>query len=58
MRAMLMAGGWDAYLAEIEGADVARFRVRVGSYATRDEARHAALRLTSERRLSTYVTLR
>jgi cell division protein FtsN len=58
MRAMLMAVGWEAYLAEIEGTEGARFRVRVGSYATRDEARHAAQRLSSERRLSTYVTLR
>jgi DedD protein len=58
MRAMLMAVGWDAYLAEADGTDAVRFRVRVGSYATRDEARHAAQRLSHERRLSTYVTLR
>jgi DedD protein len=58
MRATLAGVGWDAYLAEIQGPDVVRYRVRVGSYATRDEARQAADRLSSERRLSTYVTAR
>lgn len=58
MRANLAIAGWDVYLAEIGGPDVVRYRVRVGSYATRDEARQVAQRLSSERRLSTYVTAR
>lgn len=58
MRATLAAAGWDAYLAEIEGPDVVRYRVRVGSYTNRDEARQAAQRLSRERRSATYVTVR
>jgi cell division protein FtsN len=58
MRVNLAAAGWDAYLAEIEGPDVVRYRVRVGSYTSRDEARQAAQRLSTERRVSTYVTIR
>jgi cell division protein FtsN len=58
MRGNLADAGWDAYLAEVEGPDAVRFRVRVGNYPTREDARAAAQRLGSERRVSTYVTVR
>jgi DedD protein len=58
MRTSLAAAGWDAYVAEIEGPDVVRYRVRVGSYTNRDDARQAAQQLSKERRVATYVTVR
>ena len=57
LRARLAASGHDAYVAEGEPPG-ARYRVRVGAYATRDEARLAARRLALERQIATYVTPR
>jgi cell division septation protein DedD len=59
LRARLSAAGLDAYVTTIEVAGGARYRVRVGSYTSREEARQAAVRLASERQVSTtYVTAR
>lgn len=58
MRVKLSAVGHDAYVAALEEGPGARFRVRVGTFATRDEARQAADRLSRERQLATFVTIR
>jgi len=58
IRARLAAAGHDAFVADLDAPAATRFRVRIGSYASRDEARRAAERLTATERLSTYVTLR
>lgn len=58
LRTNLAAAGLDAYVTENEAAAASRYRVRVGDYANRDAARQAAQRLATERRLSTYVTVR
>src|SRR2546427_673226 len=50
--------GLEAFVADADARAATRFRVRIGSYASRDEARRAAERLTATERLSTYVTLR
>lgn len=58
MRQALVKDGYDAYVSEIQGPNVARYRVRVGTYPTRDNAQEAARRLAAERRLTTFVTAR
>jgi cell division protein FtsN len=58
LRARLAAGGQQAYVSEVEADGAMQYRVRVGSFATREAAREAASRLASERQLSTYVTAR
>jgi DedD protein len=58
LRARLAAGGHEAYVTEGETGGVTQYRVRVGSFATREAAREAAARLRTERRLATYVTTR
>jgi DedD protein len=58
MRRALVDGGYDAYVSEGESANGARYRVRVGSYASRDDAQQAAQRLAGERRVSTFITTR
>ena len=58
LRARLAAGGQQAYVSEIEADGALQYRVRVGSFATREAAREAAARLASERQLETYVTTR
>jgi cell division protein FtsN len=58
LRARLAAGGQQAYVSEIEADGATQYRVRVGSFATREAARDAAVRLASERQLATYVTTR
>jgi cell division protein FtsN len=58
LAARLAAGGHDAYVAEGEAGGVTRYRVRVGAFATREEAREAAVRLGSDARVATYVTTR
>ena len=58
LRARLAAGGQQAYVSEIEADGAMQYRVRVGSFTTREAAREAATRLASERQLATYVTTR
>ncbi len=58
MRRTLVDGGFDAYVSESVGPNGARYRVRVGSYPTRDDAHPTAQRLTGERRLPTLITAR
>jgi cell division protein FtsN len=58
LRARLGAAGHDAYVAEAEAGGTVRYRVRVGAFATMEEARQAAVRLGSEARVATYVTTR
>jgi cell division protein FtsN len=58
LRARLAASGLPAYLDEGETSGSTRYRVRIGAYATAEEARQAAVRLASEARVATYVTTR
>jgi cell division protein FtsN len=59
LRARLVAAGHDAYVAEIDAAGSARYRVRIGSFATREAARLAADKIVAgERSLSAFVTAR
>ena len=58
LRARLATDGQQAYVSEVEADGATQYRVRVGSYTTREAAREAALRLAGERQLATYVTTR
>ena len=59
LRRQLAAKGYDAYLVAVESEDGrVRYRVRVGSFATRGEADQAAARLRTERHLNPFVTTR
>jgi cell division protein FtsN len=59
LRARLIAAGHDAYVAEIDAAGSVRYRVRVGSFATREAAQRAADKIVAgERTLSAFVTAR
>jgi DedD protein len=59
LRARLVAAGHDAYVAEIDASGSVRYRVRVGSFATRDAAQLAADKIVAnERKLSAFVTAR
>ena len=58
LRARLATGGHDAYVAEGEAGGVTRYRVRIGSFATAEDARQAAVRLASQAQVATYVTTR
>jgi DedD protein len=59
LRARLAAAGHDAYVAEIDASGSVRYRVRVGSFATREAAQLAADKLVAaERKLSAFVTAR
>ena len=58
LRARLATDGQQVYVSEVEADGSTQYRVRVGSYTTREAAREAALRLAGERQLSTYVTTR
>jgi cell division protein FtsN len=59
LRARLTAAGHDAYVAEIDAAGSVRYRVRVGSFATRETAQRAADKIVAgERTLSAFVTAR
>jgi cell division protein FtsN len=58
LRARLVAAGHEAYIAEGEAGGVTRYRVRIGSYATAEDARQAAVRLASQAQVATYVTAR
>jgi cell division protein FtsN len=56
LRATLVAAGHDAHVVESDAPGGARYRVRVGVFATREAAREAAARLGAERTLATFVT--
>ena len=58
LRATLAEGGQDVYVTEVEVGGAPQYRVRVGTFATREAARDAATRLANDRHLSTYVTTR
>lgn len=59
LRARLAALGHDAYVAEIDASGSVRYRVRVGSFATREAAQLAADKIVAgERKLSAFVTAR
>jgi cell division protein FtsN len=59
LRARLAAVGHDAYVAEIDASGSVRYRVRVGSFATREAAQLAADKIVAgERKLSAFVTAR
>lgn len=59
LRRELVAKGYDAYLVTIDSQDGrVRYRVRVGSFATRGEADEVAARLRAERNLNPFVTTR
>jgi len=58
LRARLAAAGHEAYVAEGDAGGTTRYRVRIGAFATMDEARQAAGRLESQAHVATYVTTR
>jgi len=59
LRARLAAAGHAAYVAEIDSSGSVRYRVRIGSFATREAARQAADKIVAgERKLSAFVTAR
>jgi cell division septation protein DedD len=59
MERRLREAGFEAYVASIGGDDGrTTYRVRVGSFATREEAQRMVERLKSERGLSPFVTAR
>ncbi|HEY7654556.1 MAG TPA: SPOR domain-containing protein [Methylomirabilota bacterium] len=56
-RRQLAASGLDAYVASVAARDgQARFRVRVGTYRTREDAATAAEQIRAQRSLTTFVT--
>jgi DedD protein len=59
MRQQLVSSGLEAYVATIAGQEgQARYRVRVGTFKSREEAGAAAERLRGSRSLSVFVTLK
>jgi len=58
LRAKLAAAGYEAYVAQVDTAGSARYRVRVGSFAARDSAQQVADRIVGERSLPAFVTSR
>jgi cell division protein FtsN len=58
LRARLAQGGQEVSVSEFESGGITQYRVRVGSFATREAAREAATRLADERQVATYVTTR
>ena len=58
LRERLASAGHAAYIAEGDSGGVMRYRVRIGTFPTAEEARQAAVRLASEARVATYVTTR
>lgn len=56
-RQQLASAGLDAYVVTLASQEgVARYRVRVGTYRSREEAAAAAERLRAQRSLTTFVT--
>jgi DedD protein len=58
LKARMLADGHDAYVAEGEANGVTRYRVRIGSFPSADEARKAAARLASQSQVATFITTR
>jgi cell division protein FtsN len=58
LRAELAGAGHEAYVAESESPAGARYRVRVGSFPSREAARQTAARLASDGQRRTFVTTR
>ena len=59
MRQQLSSSGLEAYVATIAGPEGhARYRVRIGTFKSREEAAAAAERLRGSRSLSVFVTLK
>jgi len=58
LRATLAAAGHDARVVEAVTPGGVRYRVQVGAFVTRPAAQDAAVRLSSERSLATFVTTR
>ncbi len=58
LRSRLMSSGHEAYIAEGEAGGVTRYRVRIGTFTSAEEARQAAVRLASQAHVATYVTTR
>lgn len=58
-RKSLSAAGYDAYVTAFSSSEgTVRYRVRVGSFTTRNEAEKTASRLKAERSLNPFVTPR
>jgi cell division protein FtsN len=58
-RQQLAGAGLDAYVASVSAQDgQPRFRVRVGTYRTREEAAAAAQRLRAQKSLTAFATPR
>ena len=58
LRSSLVAAGHDAHVVAIDAPGGVRYRVRVGSFSTREDAREAADRLASAGVVSGFVTTR
>ena len=58
LRGTLAAAGHDARIVEAETAVGLRYRVQVGTFASRESARDTATRLSAERSLPAFVTTR
>jgi cell division protein FtsN len=58
LRATLAAAGHEARVVTTDSGARVRYRVQVGTFATREAAREAAGRLAAQRSLSTFVTTR
>ncbi|HMH77632.1 MAG TPA: SPOR domain-containing protein, partial [Candidatus Udaeobacter sp.] len=57
LRQQLASASLDAYVVTLAAQEgVARYRVRVGTYRSREEAASAAERLRTQRSLTTFVT--
>jgi cell division protein FtsN len=56
-RQQLASAGLDAYVVTLAAQEgVARYRVRIGTYRSREEAAAVAERLRTQRSLTTFVT--
>ncbi|HKW90953.1 MAG TPA: SPOR domain-containing protein, partial [Methylomirabilota bacterium] len=59
LRQQLAASGLEAYVATMPAkGGQARFRVRIGTYRTREEATAAAERVRAQRSLTAFVTVK
>lgn len=58
LRSTLAAAGHEARVVTTDSGASVRYRVQVGTFATREAAREAAGRLAAQRSLSTFVTTR
>jgi cell division protein FtsN len=58
LRAKLAAGGYEAFVVQVDTPGSARYRVRVGAFSTRESAQQVAERIVGERSLPAFVTSR